>query len=242
MRSILMILGVVLHSSNIFKTNKNWAIYSSNDTVVADYIVNIIHIFRMPSFFVVSGFFCVLTLSRYGARHFIFSRMKRILIPLTVTALTLNVIQAVFLTSTKFRSYTFMTYFMDGGWVSHLWFLNNLIIYFFVAAIIAYFFSTQIKRLSKIICDTILYFPMICLFLSLPLLTIFIVGSNKIGFPLYSKFMVFDTYSLFMYFPYFILGCLLASSEQLLNKFSSYNPFINICIIIVATIILRYQF
>ena len=57
MRSILMILGIVLHSANVF-SDSDWAIQNIDTSVYFSYLVEVIHLFRMPAFFIVSGFFC----------------------------------------------------------------------------------------------------------------------------------------------------------------------------------------
>ena len=81
MRAILMMLGVVLHSAQVFNPEQSWVIYSNNTDSIMTYIVNIIAIFRMPAFFVVSGYFCFLTLKKYQVRKFLNVRLKRLVIP-----------------------------------------------------------------------------------------------------------------------------------------------------------------
>ncbi len=65
-RAILMILGVVLHTAVIYGL-KN--------------IIDSIHTFRMPAFFLLSGYFGALLLCKYDFIKMIKNRVKRVLIP-----------------------------------------------------------------------------------------------------------------------------------------------------------------
>lgn len=225
MRSILMMLGVVLHSSNVFATKQSWLIYSHDTSMIAEYIGQFIHIFRMPAFFLISGFFCALTISRYQPRKFITVRLKRIIIPLITTAVTLNSLQLIILTYTDFRHYTLGKYLLEGGWVSHLWFLNNLIIYYLVATGFVVFLRRPTKIVENYLSYLFLLTPMVIIIAIMPMATIAIFGLNKIGFPLYSGALgVFDTYSILIYLPYFVFGCILGNNNELLYRFSKINP------------------
>jgi len=240
MRSILIMLGVVLHSSNIFNTRQGWAIYSNETTVIANYIGQAIHVFRMPAFFVVAGFFCVFTLQKYKPKKFLAVRMKRIIIPLVVTALTLNSLQAIILVLTGFREIDIGEYLLDGGWVSHLWFLNNLIIYFLVAAVLATLFSKYHGVIGKLRPNQSLSLPLIVVMGMMPIVSVVILGLNKIGFPLYSGILgVFSTFSTLIYLPYFVFGCVLAVNSNLLHKFSTINPILILAAIISSVMIMK---
>jgi len=79
MRAVLMCLGIVLHAANVFSPSQDWLIYSDNTSQMAFHLGNIIHSFRMPAFFEVSGYFCLLTLNKYSANEFLAKRAKRII-------------------------------------------------------------------------------------------------------------------------------------------------------------------
>lgn len=79
MRAVVMMIGVVLHSAQVFNPMQSWIIYNTNNLMI--YIDSIVSTFRMPAFFVVSGYFCFLTLKKYKARKFLALRLKRLCIP-----------------------------------------------------------------------------------------------------------------------------------------------------------------
>lgn len=235
MRGILMMLGVILHSAQVFNPNKDWSIYSNNSTIIATYLVDAIHVFRMPAFFIVSGYFCLLTIKRYGPKKFYNIRIKRILIPLLFTALTLNTVQIIVLTKTGWNNLEIVDYLVTGGWVSHLWFLINLVVYFTIAFISALLFSNIINKLNLQINKVTrnLPFPIILLILPISLLAIKIFG--KFGLPIYEEIFGFiNIYDLLYFSPYFLFGLWLRANLTELERFSSINILISISIFILS--------
>ncbi|MFK5949582.1 MAG: acyltransferase family protein [Methylococcales bacterium] len=234
MRGVLMMLGVFLHSAQVFNPAKGWIIYSEDSSILSAYLVDIIHTFRMPAFFIVSGYFCLLTIKRYGPDNFLNIRIKRIVIPLIITALTLNSIQTYILTKYGWISFNLETYLTEGEWVSHLWFLNNLIIYFLFAYFFARFFSKSISSLNSLIERPVRKIPFISIIFILPLIWISIKIMGKMGFPLYIELFGFlQLYDIFLYLPYFLFGIWLRGNENYLDKFSSINPIISIILMTI---------
>lgn len=151
MRSILMMLGIVLHAAVIFGNN-SWLLTQSETSTSYNSIIDFIHLFRMPAFFIVSGFFCHMTLNRYGSRIFLKIRTPRIFIPLFVTAISLNSIQNWFLADYRSLDTVLFstTYWLQGIWVSHLWFLVTLLYYFIFSATCFLLFRNIIDKALKL--------------------------------------------------------------------------------------------
>ena len=99
MRATLMMFGIVLHSSQIFNPAQTWVIGSEQTFPLAGWLVDAIGIFRMPAFFIVAGFFCLLSMQKYTPRDFATMRVERLAVPLVVCALLLNSLQAAILSS-----------------------------------------------------------------------------------------------------------------------------------------------
>lgn len=238
MRSILMMLGVFIHSAQVFNPSQRWLVLSDNTHPFFYYAVTFIHSFRMPAFFIISGFFCLMMLQRQTVRKFTGNKVQRILVPLLVTVFTLNLLQSIFLSTVNKQLFSFEVFFTSGDWLGHLWFLINLLIYFFVAAILTYFFTNVIKKHSGIL-KILEKPPTALLLILLPLCSLAIVAVNKVGFPLYSTFFtVLDVYQIVSYLPYFIFGMLLFHSHTLLKKFSTI-PFTSLFILILVAYILK---
>ena len=70
LRAIMMLLGVVLHTAITYSKidySGAWSLKDINSTsLIMDYIVFVIHNFRMPIFFVVAGFFGALLFFERG--------------------------------------------------------------------------------------------------------------------------------------------------------------------------------
>ncbi|OED41046.1 hypothetical protein ACH42_14920 [Endozoicomonas sp. (ex Bugula neritina AB1)] len=135
MRGVLMIAGIVLHSANIYHLDGNWVISDSEQSQIFNWLTYFISIFRMPAFFIISGYFCLFTYQKYGPETFLVRRLTQLCIPLITTTLTLNMLQNVILYYSEVASFAdhprgwawgFLT---TGAWISHLWFLTLLVIY-----------------------------------------------------------------------------------------------------------------
>lgn len=136
LRATLMILGIAYHAALIYST-EGWIVNDDDTSILFDALVAATVTFRMPAFFMVSGFFALRTLEHYGSGAFVGVRFKRLALPLITTAVSLNSLHAWAIYVFQNRSSNGFLhhlgsegYLSNGDWVSHLWFLNYLIIYF----------------------------------------------------------------------------------------------------------------
>ena len=222
MRGVLMLLGVLLHSAQVFNPHRTWLISSNACTPLATVTVAFIHLFRMPAFFALSGLFCLLTVQRSSPRILVTTRFKRILIPLVTTALTVNTAQALILKGTGWKDYTLVTYISNGEWVMHLWFLINLLVYFAVTYLLLQ--VPSVRRTGNAIAGVMIRVPATVLLAILPISHILVLALAKVGFPLYSVAWGFwETYSLMTYAPYFLFGMALSVKPDLMVRLSNIN-------------------
>lgn len=229
-----MILGVILHSAQIYNPDQTWLLMSPNTSPLMKAIVEFLSAFRMPAFFILSGYFCCLTLKKYSVRKFINVRIQRLIIPFLACAITLNSVQALFLNDFDFNIFN-QDYFFSGKFVSHLWFLTNLIVYFTFASIIYYKFCSILTPVTVFFKSLFTKLPMPLILLGAPLTNIAVLSLNKFGFPLYSSlFGVFNTFSILIYSPFFIFGLILATDKSFLKRFSQTNPIIALLLYITS--------
>ena len=80
-----MLLGVVLHSASAYSVNGEWVVRDPENSVVLDWLLHSIHLFRMPAFFWISGYFFALTMSRGDRRVVLGRRLFRLLVPAIAT-------------------------------------------------------------------------------------------------------------------------------------------------------------
>lgn len=141
LRAAMMLLGLVLHSAVSYITvpiPEAWPYQAPQTSAVFDWVVFIIHLFRMPTFFVMSGFFAAFLFYRAGASGFLWHRTRRVLLPLVVGWIVLYpLIVAGFLFANQGGGRAgfdaAMAYLTNTPYqrrlLGHLWFLHFLFIY-----------------------------------------------------------------------------------------------------------------
>ncbi len=86
-----MLLGIVAHSSLAYVTFETaWPIQDSDRSVGASAFFVLIFLFRVPAFFILSGFFSRLLLNRLGMRGFLTNRSLRIALPFLIALVPVN--------------------------------------------------------------------------------------------------------------------------------------------------------
>jgi peptidoglycan/LPS O-acetylase OafA/YrhL len=101
LRGIAMLLGVVLHAGMAFMHGNVLGAFPAMQAEIAlwlatdtqrdpayDLLVYVIHAFRMPTFFLLAGFFAHRLHARLGARAFLRHRARRVLVPFVGAMLT----------------------------------------------------------------------------------------------------------------------------------------------------------
>jgi glucans biosynthesis protein C len=126
-RGILMGLGVFLHAANVYSPGSDWLVSDPQSHAFFSVLAQWIHVFRMPAFFWISGYFCALTFTRQGAIGMWRARAPRLFIPLVVTCLTLNVAQDLLVG--RVNAMTATEVLSAGFHLHHLWFLVDLIVF-----------------------------------------------------------------------------------------------------------------
>ncbi len=94
LRGGMMMLGIVLHGAMFYLANPpptGPIPTDANNSVVFDYVFALIHSFRMPTFFVLSGFFTALLVQKRGVLGTYKNRGARILAPLVAGVFTILV-------------------------------------------------------------------------------------------------------------------------------------------------------
>lgn len=145
LRAVMMLLGIVLHASvNYAQTPVVQEYYFFKDSDVSpvmDVLVMLIHLFRIPVFFVMTGFFACMLYYRRGPQRMLENRKDRIIIPFAFFwPLMTGLMILVVLGATHFLEYGswgvdvgLLEKYPTEGLVSfgtmHLWFLYYLMIY-----------------------------------------------------------------------------------------------------------------
>jgi fucose 4-O-acetylase-like acetyltransferase len=85
LRALMMWLGIVLHVAANHLTGPMLVPWRDAATSpVADLLAAVIHVFRMPVFLMLAGYFVALLVERRGAAQMLHNRMKRIALPFVI--------------------------------------------------------------------------------------------------------------------------------------------------------------
>ena len=229
LRTVAMWLGIVLHAIIVYKTipEANWPHDSNNAKPVFDWLYDLIHLFRMPLFFLVAGFFARLVLVRSGISSFLSQRFKRIVIPFVIgiillAPLTLYPFHFYSLYNVQnynFNEAVYKSFIQCLNWngMVHLWFLYYLII-FYTITIPLYLFVRMIglnsnrflKRKTKLSSLLVFLFSTSVLFL-------IILSFEKSTPPVYTGIKI--TLMHIVYYGFFYwTGWLLQINMQSISK------------------------
>jgi glucan biosynthesis protein C len=148
LRASMMLLGLVLHSAASYprtSLGQAWPYQDAQTSALFDPVIFIIHLFRMPTFFVMAGFFAALLFYREGPAGFLVHRVRRVLLPFFVAWIVLFPMMV----------FGFTLALMGGGFgnvagalqatvaapytptvLAHLWFLYYLFMICVVAAVV----------------------------------------------------------------------------------------------------------
>lgn len=226
MRSVLMLLGVVLHSALPYASGHHWLVSDSAQSPVMTAIVAVIHEFRMPGFFVVAGYFAMMVLRSRSTRLFLADRLRRMLVPFCVVFLSFNMLQMWILTEPSptglvdFLQRGFLPKLWDSHAVGHLWFLLYLALYVLVVAAA----SGPLRRFADRGWADKLREPWmirgLLLFASLAPLAL-VAANHVVDGAIGGMFGgIIDGFDLLYYAPFFALGMVFESSDQLLANFA----------------------
>ena len=206
LRAFAMMMGLVIHAPILFTMPdvardfqiENIPALESWGWLVMGFISN----WRMPLFFLLSGFFAVLVIEKKGNPYFIKDRIIRI----GITCLLFSAFYDVLDGRVDFTT-------------AHLWFLYELLIFVLFFSLL---YKLQVfKNLVYQTCSPKIFF-IICLWLiaTVPLAHILNNSFNPYALMPSETFFSLKPGNLVYYFSYFLLGVLLYSNQKIFSKLS----------------------
>jgi peptidoglycan/LPS O-acetylase OafA/YrhL len=141
LRAAMMFLGIYLHAVVAYSPNGGWPWRQAELTRTLDWSISIIHVFRMPIFYAMAGFFTALLLARYGMRRAAWNRFMRIVVPFVVGWIVVWPL-VIFLAGVAYVGLERTLAAFASGYVlqyagpMHLWFLEYLIVLYVLAVIV----------------------------------------------------------------------------------------------------------
>ena len=222
LRMALMLSGIVFHAGLFYTCTEHetlWPIQVSECHMTFDVICGWLHLFRIPAFFVIAGFFAALLLEKRGLTGFVINRFWRIVLPFVLAWLILFpvVILIFYLLNHLGDEHVFsdtITGLFSRELIGykpkitiHLWFLYYLIFFYVVLLLIRRFWKPRSKRPLLLV----LGFAMV-----LSGLGFFFCESGEFnGFYSFNP----DFFSLGGFAPFFFFGYLLYHHQYWIKRF-----------------------
>lgn len=222
LRSVLIIMGIFLHAANVYHVDGSWMISDPEQHVVFNYLTQFIHLFRMPAFFILSGYFSLFIYQRYGVKKYFRYRLRQIIIPVLVIGLVVNSLQGVMLyygESSIFNGRSFADgYLFSGAWISHLWFLVFLLIFIILLGLIMPILDRSTISTTDRAADYFREHKAWVIFL-FPIYFVVVKAAATVLPGLFQRnFYGFWAVDLFFYAYYFAFGVLLRRHEGMLES------------------------
>ncbi|MBC7927332.1 MAG: acyltransferase family protein [Bryobacteraceae bacterium] len=253
LRAAMMLLGVVFHISltyGIFIV-PGWSLKDSSTHWTFDLLASAIHVFRMPTFFVVSGFFTHLLVERGGMERMLVNRIRRVLLPLVVLIVPLGIAGGTAMRWGVLRfkadaGTAVVAGLLDIGrlrliTLGHLWFLYYLLIF---CAVVGIFWAV-----GRVLPVTVVYETLLRVsgrVMRHPA-SVFILAAVTFGVLLKMDSRTLETFmhvwplhkaSLAGYFIFFAFGWILFAERESLRTFERFGT--AFCLLSTPLLLLHY--
>jgi glucan biosynthesis protein C len=145
-RGLLMLLGIPYHAAMPYRAGQEWIVTAPSGSIGATILADGIHLFRMPVFFVVAGYFAAMLLARRDPRAWFRARLLRLGVPFLaalvfiVPLLNLACELANYPLRQALASMHAELAAPGGYWIRHLWFVIVLLYFSGAAAAAATWF------------------------------------------------------------------------------------------------------
>ena len=244
LRALAMFAGVLFHAALAYSplTHAFFPTADRGQSIFVDLCIWFLHLFRMPLFFLVAGFFAAMLVAKRGMGGLFRNRLKRIALPFVIfwplvhAAMTYSTLQAAATVQNPSPLLALIRQFSQSGGLpeqlpgtSHLWFLYYLL-FFYVLVWSAKNF--ELEKLGNLVRGL---GPAWLLGL-LPLLLVPALASVTVPSPapesFFPQFWAFGFYG-----PFFAFGYLLFGHEALIERLRPIAPWL-----LVASLLLYGAF
>ena len=225
LRAFAMMMGLVMHAPLLFWQPDFAKVFGIGNIAPAEEWINIIgryiNNWRMPLFFLLSGFFSVLIIKRKGTSQFIRDRLIRV-------GLTCLVFSSLY--DIADGSFDFTTH--------HLWFLYELMIFVFCFSFL-YRVQTIKDLFDREISTRILLILFLWLVATVPLANILNNWWHPLAWKPSTTYFDLKLGNLVYYFSYFLVGVIFYSNQHIFTKLKNSKTILAIGILAVLAFLLR---
>ncbi|MEJ7688243.1 MAG: acyltransferase family protein [Variovorax sp.] len=221
-RAILMFLGIPYHAGLLYAPLSDSLVPSPDGSRFLEVMSEAIHIFRMPIFFLVAGYFGAMLLERMQPAVWYRARLVRLCIPLVAGMLLLNpiVVIAIFYGPGGGKGDLVATLTTAGGYgLWHLWFLPVLV---GLCGLLALMETWGAWRILSVFVEHVLRRPVRSSILIFALWgpyggAVMMAGSRAPDF----FFATSTVVAMLGFLPYFLIGSAMRRSRELFDRLTS---------------------
>lgn len=137
LRSFALLLGILFHAAIVYAPKIGYAIQAKERADIFSFFCYYIHSFRMPLFYLISGYFSALVWQKKGMVTYALGRFQRILVPMGLGLIFLAPIQYFLMAKTHHPQLSYFQFYphffsLDTFGHSHIWFLVDLSLFSFL--------------------------------------------------------------------------------------------------------------
>ena len=227
LRAFAMTMGLVMHAPLLFWQPDFAKVFGIENIAPAEEWINIIgryiNNWRMPLFFLLSGFFSILIIQRKGTSQFIRDRVIRVGLTCLVFSSLYDIADGRF---------DFTTH--------HLWFLYELIIFVFCFSFL-YRVKTIKDLFDRKISTQIFLILFVWLVATVPVANILNNWWHPLAWKPSTTYFDLKLGNLVYYFSYFLIGVIFYSNQHIFTKLKDGKTILIIGMLAVLAFLLRVQ-
>lgn len=235
LRAFLMLLGIPYHVALSYQPGQDFIVHSGEGVRGFAQFAETLHLFRMPAFFVIAGYFAMLLLARREPGTWLKGRFLRLGIPFLTCIVTLvpamnlvcelsNLPWPEALHSWRENSLT-----SGGYWVRHLWFIVVLLYLSSIAAWLAHRYPSVRSGMLPAAVDGWASRHFLLTLLGLGVVigaweALALEAFYKVGLATMIPQQLLRLDETIIYLPWFVLGCVLVRARLTLERTTRFSP------------------
>ncbi len=231
LRATLMILGVFFHAALAYSPmlHNLWLSADQVSSPAMDHFANFLHLFRMPLFFAVAGFFAALLVARRGLPAMLKNRARRVLLPFVIfwPLVTAGILVPLIWAMANVNNLPPLLQFISAMQdipdapqpppsTTHLWFLYYLVFFYLLVWVARLLIPVAVKN------RLLALHPALAIAI-LPLLLVPGLLGTSVPFPAPERFVP-ELWAFGFYGLFFAYGYLLYTSSNLVDYFQRLWP------------------
>jgi glucan biosynthesis protein C len=243
LRAFLMLLGIPYHTAIAYRPAQQWIVRADEGDSIFTYLTEVIHLFRMPAFFLIAGYFAGMLLTRRAPKAWLQGRFQRLGIPFLICIMTLVPMMNLVCELSNLPFAEAIASWRDnslksgGYWIRHLWFIIVLLYCSIASAGLVWWFpQLRLAKFPEWLDNRIACNLPFCLLILITALGLWeaaaIEAFYKAGLATNLLQEILRLNELIEYSPYFIIGFCVSRAPETLERLGQFSrPIVAIAVV-----------